>query len=328
VTTRTFNKEMSLLSEIIVCPRCASPMEESATALRCGSCGNVVPVVDSIPCFAEPDRFYDEYADVHCPFAETPKGLKAAVLSALPFWSHREWRFWREAVPTGGRLLDLGAGRGKEIFLERARETVGLDGSLSFLRGCTEHYDAAVLASLPTLPFGDATFDVVASSHVIGHIAHEDKERLVSEIARVLRPGGTTAHIIETDSVHPTLQAAKSRPELYRQWLVEQDGHIGLEPARDVVARFERHGFAPRIFRHVDAVLPSAMYYHKYLDHPGFESLPGLGATRALSRLNRAGPVGNLAYEVGMGLFHRTVEQWAGDSTRANFIHVSFVKTR
>jgi hypothetical protein len=70
------------------------------------------------------------------------------------------------------------------------------------------------------------------------------------------------------------------------------------------------------------------MYYHKYLDHPGFESLPGLGPTRALSRLNQAGAVGNLVYEVGMGVFHRTVEQWAGDSTRANFIHVSFVKTR
>ena len=33
------------------------------------------------------------------PFGETPKGIKAAILRALPFWSYREWRFWRAAVP-------------------------------------------------------------------------------------------------------------------------------------------------------------------------------------------------------------------------------------
>ncbi|HTK46521.1 MAG TPA: methyltransferase domain-containing protein [Gemmatimonadaceae bacterium] len=316
----------TLLSELLICPRCAGGLSIEGAVLRCARCGHEVPVVDGIPCFAEPDRFYDEYADVHCPFAETPKGAKGALLRVLPFWSHREWRFWRQAIPIGGRLLDLGAGRGKEIFIERARETVGLDGSLAFLRGCTEHYDAAVLASLPRLPFHDASFDVVASSHVIGHIAHADKETLVAEIARVLRAGGTTAHIIETDSTHPTLRAAKARPELYQRWLVEQDGHIGLEPAAEVVARFERHGFELRIMRHVDAIVPSAMYYHKYLEHPGFETLPGLAATRSLARLNRAGAPGNLAYEVGMGLFHRTAEQWFGRSERANFVHVAFVK--
>ena len=75
-------------------------------------------------------------------------------------------------------------------MITRADETVGLDGSLAFLQGCVKHYDTAVLASMPELPFVDGAFDTVVSSHVIGHIPVEDKDRLLSEIARVIRPGG------------------------------------------------------------------------------------------------------------------------------------------
>ncbi len=313
------------LAEILACPRCRGRLA-AGDGLKCQTCGTDYSVVDGIPCFAEPDPFYDQYADVHCPFTETPKGWRALVLKSLPFWSYREWRFWRDAVPFGGRLLDLGSGRGKEIFVERADETVGLDGSLAFLRGCRDHYDAAILGSLPKLPFADAAFQVVASSHVMGHLAHEHKETLVAEMARVLRPGGVTAHIIETDSAHPVLVAAKRDPGLYKRWLIDQDGHIGLEPAARVIERFERHGFRLQIRRIVDAIVPSALYYWKYLDHSGYQDLPGLGWTRALSRLNNVNHLGNLIYEFGFGAFHRTIEQGFGDPARANFIHVAFEK--
>lgn len=314
------------LASIVQCPACRGHLAAREESFACERCGKTYAVRSGIPCFAEPDPFYDQYADVHCPFSETPKGVKAAILRAIPFWSHREWRFWRDAIPRGGRLLDIGAGRGKEIFIERAAETVGLDGSLAFLAGCAEHYNAAVLASLPRLPFADATFDVVASSHVLGHIPLDDKEELTAEIARVLRPGGVTAHIIETDSEHATMRAAKSRPELYRKWLIDQDGHIGLELADRVVERFARHGFKLRLRRFVDAIVPSVMYYKKHLEHPGYEDLPHVGWTRALDRLNASSHAGNLAYEVGLGTFHRTIEQWLGRPNTANFIHVAFEK--
>lgn len=314
-------------ASIVQCPACHGHVAVQDDVFVCEGCGKQYEVRGGIPCFAEPDPFYDHYADVHCPFTETPKGVKAAILRAIPFWSYREWRFWRDAIPHGGRLLDIGAGRGKEIFIERASETVGLDGSLAFLTGCIEHYDAAVLASLPRLPFADGTFDVVASSHVLGHIPLGDKEELVGEIARVLRPGGVTAHIIETDSENSIIRAAKAQPELYRKWLIEQDGHVGLELADTVVDRFARHGLALRLERYVDAVIPSVMYYKKHLEHPGYENLPHVGWTRALDRLNRSSHVGNLAYEVGLGTFHRTAEQWFGRPNTGNFIHVAFEKT-
>ena len=41
------------------------------------------------------------------------------------------------------------------------------------------------------LPFADATADFVYSSHVLEHFYQSDAERLVSEMFRILKPGGT-----------------------------------------------------------------------------------------------------------------------------------------
>lgn len=314
------------VNDIVHCPDCSQRLTKRDAELYCEPCDVAYPIVDDVVCFAETDPFYDQYAQDECPFATTPKGVKAAILKVFPFWSYREWRFWRQVIPRGGRLLDIGAGRGKEIFLERADTLIGVDGSLTFLRDCLDHYDAAVLASLPTLPFEDESFDTVASSHVIGHIPNEDKDALISEMARVLKPGGVAAHIIETDSEHRTMVATKHNADFYKNLIVDQDGHIGLELAEHLLDRFERGGFKLRRMRMVDAIVPSAHYYGKYLKHDEFGELPGVGWSRALKRLNETTHLGNLAYEFGFGTFHRTFEQWLGQPNHANFIHVAFEK--
>ena len=61
----------------------------------------------------------------------------------------------------------------------------------------------AAVASLGALPFRDASFDCVVSSHVMGHVPVDAKDAVVAEAARVLRPGGLSLHVIETDGRHP-----------------------------------------------------------------------------------------------------------------------------
>ena len=317
-----------LRTDLIACIDCHSKLDDDATRLICPRCARTYPIVDGIPCFAKADAFYDEYASVHCPFAASPTGMKRAILQVLPFWSWREWKFWRRAIPHCGRLLDFGCGRGREIFLQRAREVVGYDGSLAFLRDCASRYAATALGQLPRLPFHAGQFDAVASSHTIGHVPIEHKDTLVAEIARVLVPGGITAHIIETDSDHPAVLAAKKDREAYRKQFVEQHGHVGLEPANRVIERFERHGFRLKECSLVDAILPSVLNFRRFFDAPGLADLPEVRWPRRLSRWTERSWAANAAYEVGFGAFHRTIERWYGQPSHAQFIHVAFEKVK
>lgn len=309
---------------LLVCPACKIPLSHRQTGLACPTCSSVYPITEGIPCFAPSDPFYDAYAAEHCPYALSPKRVKGLILSLVPFWSWREWTFWRSAIPRCQRLLDFGCGRGREVFTERAKETVGFDASFQFIRDCAAHYDVVAQGTLPHFPFRDRSFDVIASSHVLGHIRHEQKQEVIAEIARLLRPGGVTAHIIETDSDHPIVRAAKRYPQAYANQFLAQDGHVGLEPARQVIRRFEAHGFRLETLRLVDAVAPSLQNFRKYLDAPEFADIPGVLWLRRLNRWTRTHTTINLAYEVGWGALHRSAEQWFGKPDHAQFIMVAF----
>ena len=93
------------------------------------------------------------------------------------------------------------------------------------------------------LPVVGQSFDCVVSSHVLGHVPPSHKDQVLGEIHRVLRPGGLSLHVIETDSRCWLMERAKQSPELYQRHLIEQDGHVGLELPSEVVTRFERAGF-------------------------------------------------------------------------------------
>jgi SAM-dependent methyltransferase len=100
------------------------------------------------------------------------------------------------------------------------------------------------LGELTSLPFPDASFDYVASLDVIGHVSFEEKDQVLCEIKRVLKPGGVTLHGIECldPTVHKSYEEM-SAEELRR--FVAVDGHIGLERGEEHAARFGR------IFKHV-----------------------------------------------------------------------------
>jgi SAM-dependent methyltransferase len=99
-------------------------------------------------------------------------------------------------------------------------------------------YDTTLSAELSHLPFPDASFDYVVSLDVIGHVGFEEKDAVLTEIRRVLRPGGVTMHGIEcTDR-----RAQKSYDEMNAEELrrfVEVDGHVGLEEEQEHTARFQ-----------------------------------------------------------------------------------------
>ena len=92
-------------------------------------------------------------------------------------------------VPAGGVLLDAGCGRGRTFLYRRrlpAVRVVGLD--MSPHARDNPNVDSQTRGNVEALPFADASFDAVLSTHVAEHLAHP--EAAFGEMARVLRPGG------------------------------------------------------------------------------------------------------------------------------------------
>jgi SAM-dependent methyltransferase len=138
-------------------------------------------------------------------------------------------------------LLDLGCGVGMLALLKRKNVTLtGVDISDQCVAAARRNgYDATVCADLVALPFPDDSFDYVASLDVIGHIAFEQKDKMLAEIKRVLRPDGVTLHGIEsTDRATLPGYDEMSAEELSR--FISVDGHVGLEEDEEIAARFRR----------------------------------------------------------------------------------------
>ena len=112
--------------------------------------------------------------------------------------------FTKFPINPGDRVLDLGCGAGRHAFEAYRRgarvvaadldlkELSPVDGMFGAMRAAGEAASPAAAIALSAdatrLPFPDGAFDAVCAMDVLEHI--EDLDGAVSEIARVLAPGG------------------------------------------------------------------------------------------------------------------------------------------
>jgi hypothetical protein len=93
---------------------------------------------------------------------------------------------------------------------------------------------------IQTLPYADAVFDFVYCSHVLEHVP--DDVKAISELHRVLRPGGQCIIMIPTRNARatyedPAITSPEQRTVHFGQW-----DHVRFY-GTDVVQRLERPGF-------------------------------------------------------------------------------------
>lgn len=144
-------------------------------------------------------------------------------------------------VRAGSSVLDLGCGAGMLALLKRKDVSLtGVDLSAECAAAAKRNrYDVTASAKLSQLPFSDSSFDYVVSLDVLGHIDFQEKDKVLGEIKRVLRPGGVTMHGIE--SIDRQVQKPydlMTPEELHR--FIQIDGHVGLEEEREHAERFQR----------------------------------------------------------------------------------------
>ena len=105
-----------------------------------------------------------------------------------------------EGFHRGLRMLDVGCGpRGSLEWADGAARRVGLDPLAAAYAelGTAEHAMEYVAAGAESMPFADASFDVVSTINSLDHV--DDLDRVIAELKRVVAPGGTLLLITDVN---------------------------------------------------------------------------------------------------------------------------------
>ena len=172
--------------------------------------------------------------------------------------------FDRLGLKPGDLILDMGAGAGRHAFevYRRGAHIIALDYSLADLKdvsGLFAAMNAAGEAPAGTtaatvngdgtrLPFPDNTFDHIICSEVMEHIP--DDSAAASELARVLKPGGTIAVTVPTWFPEKICWAINDE---YHAPFVD-GGHVRIFTEASLRARFRDAGLVPGAVHHAHAL--------------------------------------------------------------------------
>jgi SAM-dependent methyltransferase len=160
-------------------------------------------------------------------FFETPEWLLLAT-SVDPERIEREVSFLAEQLPAGGAVLDLACGTGRIAVPLAARgyTIAGLDISHAALEIAREQGPELDFrqGDMRELPWPDAAFDAVINMWTaFGYFpTQEEDERVLAEVARVLKPGG----VFLIDTVNAAALHRVLRPN---EWQELEDGTLMLE---------------------------------------------------------------------------------------------------
>jgi SAM-dependent methyltransferase len=203
----------------LVCPRDRRPLSSVSGHLSCDA-GHRYPVVGGIPILLR-----DDIPDIH-PYFEQSRQAGTAAPAADPaastdvvdpfvqqeivktngiLYRGTEGKLSRYPIPTfplengaGKKLLDIGCNWGRwSVAASRSGwEAIGIDPSLEAVQAA--YRVSRQLGTQPeflaadgrSLPFPDASFDVVYSYSVLQHFSKDDARASLAEAARVVRPGG------------------------------------------------------------------------------------------------------------------------------------------
>jgi SAM-dependent methyltransferase len=133
----------------------------------------------------DPELVRKEYAD------ESRFAVRAAAWQSSTGTDPRQLAFVAVAECEPARVLEVGPGRGElsaRVQRELGAEVVAVDQSERMVELTRELGVDARVGDVQALPFPDGSFDCAVAAWMLYHVA--DLDLGLSELARVLRPGG------------------------------------------------------------------------------------------------------------------------------------------
>jgi SAM-dependent methyltransferase len=203
---------------------CASPV------VACQECG--LARLDPMPSDEELARFYPDayYGDPGIKFQSTVEWLVRAV-------GARHIRFLASGVPPGGRILDVGCGRGVLLaeLADRGFEVHGVERTAAAALGADPRAQIRIAPDLVAAAYPAESFDAVIIWHVLEHL--REPMAAIREIQRVLRPGGKLVVAVPNFS---SLQARWAGPAWFH---LDLPRHVFHFPLRALRRLLEQSGF-------------------------------------------------------------------------------------
>jgi 2-polyprenyl-6-hydroxyphenyl methylase / 3-demethylubiquinone-9 3-methyltransferase len=176
------------------------------------------------------------------------------------------------AIECGKRqLLDVGCGGGllAEEFARAGFSVTGIDPAPETVETARAHASTSRLSITyetgagEHLPYPDGMFDHVTCCDVLEHV--DDVDRVIAEIARVLRPGGLFFY----DTINRTFVSRIAMIKVMQEWpstaFAAPNSHVWekfIKPA-ELVSIFGRHGLEQREMR---GIMPRRNLFGTLLD--------------------------------------------------------------
>jgi ubiquinone/menaquinone biosynthesis C-methylase UbiE len=164
---------------------------------------------------------------------------------------HRARYVWA-AARVDGQVLDVACGTGHGSSLLATNCTVtGIDQDGAAVESAQHRVPEAefLAASVPPIPFGDASFDAVTSFETLEHI--DDDVGFVRELRRILRPGGHLLISTPNRAVTSPNDAVPPNPFHVREYLLSDFVDLARSAGFEKVDIYYQRQLARRVPEHI-----------------------------------------------------------------------------
>jgi len=197
---------VNTLTDLCVCPHCHSSLDRTPALWTCTGCHRTYPIADGFPDFSPEIKHQGGLGQLGMEIGFLVRFYESVWRPAFVRSMGRNWNraltpeledayLLEHVQPANGPVLDLacGAGRWTRTLVQRfgPENVIGFDLSFASLRACraANPDSPLVRGNAWTLPFADQTFGAINCSNSLQLIP--DTPRVLKEVGRTLKPGGT-----------------------------------------------------------------------------------------------------------------------------------------